>query len=101
MKFKPLFDNVVVQKIPPPTKTDGGLFLPQSSDDFKYIRGKVLAVGKGSFFANGERKLLSVKIGDIVLLQRYAGQAVTIDKDQKEYLFIKESDVIAIIETGK
>lgn len=85
MKFKPLKDRVFVSYSDDVEKTAGGIYVPDTAKE-KPQKGKVEAIG-------GEVK--DVKVGDMVFFDRYSGSKVTIDN--KEYLIIKEEDILGII----
>lgn len=94
-KLKPLNDKIVVQKAEAEQKTDGGIYLPSSSQE-KPLEGIVIAVGPGSRNDKGDRVELQVKEGDRVLYSKYSG--TEFKQDGKELLIIAEKDVLAIIE---
>jgi chaperonin GroES len=71
-----------------------GIFLPETAKE-KPQQGKVIAAGPGARKENGERIEMDVKVGDRVLYARYAGTSIKLDG--KEYLILKESDVLAIV----
>ena len=89
MKIKPLSDRVLIEPNPAEEKTAGGLFIPDTAKE-KPLAGKVLAVGPGTNDVKME-----VKVGDQVLYGKYAGTEVSIDG--KDYLIMKQSDILAII----
>lgn len=94
-KLKPLNDKIIVQKASAEEKTEGGIYLPSSSQE-KPVEGIVLAVGPGNANEKGERQALQIKEGDRVLYSKYSG--TEIKQDGKELLIISEKDVLAIIE---
>jgi chaperonin GroES len=98
MNLKPLGDRVVVQPAEQDDHTTSGLFLPESAKE-KPQRGKIIAAGPGSRKENGDRIPLDVKIEDTVLYAKYAG--TTIKLEGEEYLILKETDVLAIVENGR
>ncbi len=95
MKIKPLADRVVIQPAPAEEKVKGGIIIPDTAKE-KPQKGKVVAVGPGIASDTGEVISMSVKKGDSVLYGKYSGTEVNID--DKEYLIVKESDILAIIE---
>ncbi len=95
MPIRPLDDRVVIERMEAEEKTPGGIVLPDTAKE-KPQKGKVVAVGEGRLLESGKRSPLSVKKGDCVLFGKYAGTEVTIDG--KEYLIVKESDLLARIE---
>jgi chaperonin GroES len=95
MKIKPLGDRLVVERLEQEEKTAGGIIIPDTAKE-KPKQGKVLAAGPGTKDENGKRIPVDVQAGDIVLFTQWAGNEVKIDG--KDYLILKESDVIGIIE---
>ena len=97
VKIRPLGDRVVVEPIEEEEMTFAGgqLVLPDTAKE-KPRRGKVIAVGEGKLLDDGTRAEMSVKKGQEVLFNSYAGTEIKIDG--KEYLILDESDIMAIIE---
>ncbi|MDR4506587.1 MAG: co-chaperone GroES [Candidatus Scalindua sp.] len=95
MAIRPLDDRVVVEPLEAEEKTKGGIVLPDSAKE-KPTKGKVIAIGDGKLLDNGQRAALLVKKGDQVLYGKYAGTEITVNG--KEYLIIKESDILAKID---
>jgi len=94
MNIKPLSDRVVVKPLEAIEKTKGGIYLPETAKE-KPQEGEIVAVGPGKVADNGELIKPSVKVGDKVLYGKYSGTEVNIEG--KEYLFIRESDILAIV----
>ncbi len=86
MKFKPLKDRVFVSYAEEEERTKGGLYVPDTAKE-KPQKGKVEAVGS---------EVKELKVGDAVLFDKYSGSKVKMD--DKEYLIIKEEDVLGIVE---
>jgi chaperonin GroES len=95
MNLKPLGDRLVVKPTEQEEQTASGIFLPETAKE-KPQQGKVIAAGPGARKETGERIALDVNVGDTVLYARYAG--TTIKLDGTEYLILKETDVLAIVE---
>jgi chaperonin GroES len=97
LNIKPLGDRVVVEPLEEDEMTfaDGELVLPDTAKE-KPQQGKVLAVGAGRLDEDGDRIPMEVKVGDVVVYAKYAGTSFKA-KDGKEILFLKESDVLAIL----
>ncbi|MFQ5965062.1 MAG: co-chaperone GroES [Candidatus Scalinduaceae bacterium] len=95
MAIRPLDDRIVVEPLEAEEKTKGGIVLPDTAKE-KPTKGKVISVGEGRLLNNGKRAELLVKKGDQVLYGKYAGTEITVEG--KEYLIIKESDILAKIE---
>ncbi len=96
MALKPLHDRLVVRQIEAETTTAGGIVIPDKSAE-KPTRGEVLAVGSGLTTNDGRIRPLDVKPGDQILFSSYSGNKI---KHQgEELLILKESDVLAIVES--
>ncbi len=95
MAIKPMDDRILVEPLEAEEKTAGGIVLPDSAKE-KPQQGKVVAVGPGKRLDNGERAEVCVKKGDVVLYAKYGGTEV--EHDGKEYLIMKENDVLAKME---
>ena len=94
MKFKPLHDRVVVERLDSDEKTTGGIIIPDSAQE-KPMQGKILAVGSGARDDSGKIQPLDVKEGDTVLFGKWSGTEVKIDG--KDLLIMKENDIMGII----
>jgi chaperonin GroES len=90
--LKPLDDRVVVEPTEAEEKTSGGILLPDTAKQ-KPQQGKVIAVGPGKLTDDGNRTVLAVKVGDIVLYGKYSGSDVEVNG--KEYKILRESDLLA------
>jgi len=97
MNLKPLGDRVVVAPIEQEEQTTTGIFLPETAKE-KPQQGKVIAAGPGSRKESGERIEMDVQVDDTVLYARYAGTSIKLDG--QEYLILKETDILAIVENG-
>lgn len=100
MNLKPLNDRVLVKRLESEEKTAGGLYIPDTAKE-KPSRGEVVAVGPGKHTDDGKLIPMSVKAGDTVLFNKYAGTEVKLDG--VEHLVMREDDILAIItgETGR
>ncbi len=96
MKVRPLQDRILVERLQEEEKTKGGIIIPDSAKE-KPMQGKVVAAGSGRLTEDGKKIPMDVKVGDIVLFAKYSGNDVKIDN--KEYLIMKEDDVLAIVES--
>ena len=94
MKFKPLHDRVVVERLDSDEKTAGGIIIPDSAQE-KPMQGKILAVGSGARDDSGKIQPLDVKEGYTILFGKWSGTEVKIDG--KDLLIMKESDIMGII----
>ncbi len=94
MNIKPLADRVVIEVDKKKETNVGGIIMPDTAKE-KPQEGKVVAVGQGRRADNGDLMAMEVKVNDVVLYSKYAGTEVKIDGS--EYLVMKESDILAII----
>ena len=95
MKFRPLHDRVVVTRIDADDKTAGGIIIPDTAKE-KPTEGEVIAVGPGGRDESGKLIPVDIKAGDRVLFGKWSGTEVKIDG--VEYLIMKESDIMGVIE---
>jgi chaperonin GroES len=96
LNLRPLGDRLVVKPLEEEQRTKSGIVLPDTAKE-KPQQGKVLAVGKGAFIENSkERRPMDVKEGDTIIFSKYAGTEVKIEGE--EYLILRESDVLAIVD---
>lgn len=93
--LKPLGDRVMVEVAQEEEKTVGGIVLASAAKE-KPQTGTVIAVGEGRTLDNGELAPVPVKVGDVVLFEKYAGSEVKYDG--KEYLIFSAKDIVAIVE---
>lgn len=94
MNLKPLHDRVLLQPLEAEERTKSGIILPESAKE-KPQEAKVVAVGSGKK-VDGEFVEPSVKVGDIVIYSKYAGDEVKIEGI--EYTLIEEDKILAIVE---
>jgi chaperonin GroES len=94
MKFRPLHDRVVVQRIEEDQKTAGGIIIPDTAAE-KPQTGKVIAVGPGARDDDGKIVPLDVKSGDKVLFGKWSGTEIKLDDE--ELLIMKESDIMGVL----
>jgi chaperonin GroES len=95
MKFKPLKDRLLVQYSDEPEKSSGGIYIPDSAKE-KPQKGEVIAVGPGRITEDGKLQKMEIKVGDVVLFEKYSGSKINIEDE--EYLIIKEDDILGLIE---
>ncbi len=96
MQFRPLHDRVVVRRLEQEEKSKGGIIIPDTAKE-KPQEGEVIAVGPGARDEQGKVHALDVKKGDKILFGKWSGTEVKIDG--VEYLVMKESDIMGVIET--
>ena len=97
MGFRPLHDRVVVRRVDSEEKSAGGIIIPDTAKE-KPQQGEVVAVGPGGRDDAGKLTPLDVKAGDRVLFGKWSGTEVKIDG--QDYLIMKESDVLGVLETN-
>ncbi len=95
MKIRPLQDRLIVERVAEENKTKGGLFIPDTAKE-KPLEGKVIAVGNGKVLEDGKVRPLDIKDGDTILFSKYAGTEIKLEG--KEYLILREEDVLGVIE---
>ena len=93
--LKPLGNRVLAQRMEPEEKMKGGIILPDSAKK-KQETAKVIAIGSGKSLEDGKILPVPVKVGDVILMDKYSAQEVTIDDE--DYVILKADDIIAIIE---
>lgn len=96
MKIKPLSNNIIIEQLKEEEKTKGGILLPQSAEKERPQQGKVISAGPGKTNNQGKVIPMNVKKGDMVLFSKYSPHEIKIEG--KEYLVLKEEDILAIIE---
>ena len=94
MAVRPLDDRILVKQSEAEETTAGGIVLPDTAKE-KPQKGKVVSVGPGKLLDSGSRGEMGVKKGDEVFYGKYAGTEIKIDG--KDFVILKESDILAII----
>ena len=94
MKLVPLADRVVLKQSTPEEKTKSGIILTSQTQE-KTQQAEVVAVGPGGL-VDGKEVTMHVKVGDVVIFSKYAGNEVKLDDE--EYIIVKQSDILAIVE---
>ena len=94
-KLRPLYDRIVVKRKDAKEQVRGGIIIPDTAKE-KPQEGKVIAAGNGKVTEDGKKIPLDVKAGDRILFGKYSGSEVKIE--DKEYLILREEDVLAILE---
>lgn len=93
LNLKPTAGYLLVEPLSAQTKTASGIYLPDSAGE-KPQKGKVLAVGPDELTDSGAKKHSPVKKGDTIIYKKWGGNEVKIEN--KEYLFVKFEDVLAV-----
>lgn len=96
MKFRPLYDRVLVKRVAAEEKTAGGLIVPDSAKE-KPMEAQVIAVGSGRQNADGTVREISLNVGDVVLFGKYTGDEIKLDGE--EHIILREEDILAVVES--
>jgi chaperonin GroES len=95
MKFRPLHDRVVVNRVDAEAKSAGGIIIPDTAKE-KPSQGEVIAIGPGGRDEAGKLIPIDLKVGDRVLFGKWSGTEVNIDG--VELLIMKESDIMGVLD---
>ena len=95
MKFRPLQDRVLIRRVEAEAKTAGGIIIPDTAKE-KPMEGEIVAVGPGGRDEKGALVPLDVKAGDRILFGKWSGTEIKLDG--VEYLIMKESDIMGIVQ---
>lgn len=94
-KLQPLGNRVLVRRLAAEEKLKGGIIIPDTAKK-KQEQAEVVAIGTGTKDKNGQNISIPVKVGDIILMDKYSGQEVTLSDE--EYVILRADDIIAIVE---
>ncbi len=94
IELKPLGNRVIAKRLEAEETIKGGIIIPDSAKK-KQETAKVIAIGEGKRTDNDKLIPPPVQVGDVILMDKYSGQEVTIDDD--EYIIVKGDDIIAIV----
>ena len=94
MNIKPLADRVVIKMAEAEETTKSGIILAGSAKEKPEV-AEIVAVGPGGI-VDGKEVKMELKVGDRVLISKYAGTEVKLDGT--EYTILRQSDVLAIID---
>jgi len=95
MKFRPLHDRVVVERIEADEKSSGGIIIPDTVKE-KPSQGEIIAVGPGGRDESGKLIPIDLKVGDRVLFGKWSGTEIKLDG--VDYLIMKESDIMGVVD---
>ncbi len=90
-KLQPTQGYILLEPVEVEKKTSSGIYLPDSHDE-KPQQAKVLAVG-----ADLPKRKAPCKKGDVVIYKKWGGDEVKLGLGEKEYLFVKFEDILAIV----
>ena len=94
MNIKPLFDRVVIKMVEAEETTKSGIILAGNAKEKPQV-AEIVAVGRGGV-VEGKEITMQVKVGDRVLISKYAGTEVKLDG--QEYTILRQNDILAIVE---
>lgn len=86
MKLKPIGDRVLIKPKEVETKTKSGIYIPESAQE-KNQEGEIVALGTAKDFP--------VKVGEIVLYEKYAG--TDLDYEDAKYVILNTKDIIGVV----
>lgn len=92
--FKPTSGYLLIEPAETQTKTDSGIYLPDSAASERPQKGEVLAVGPDEVTDSGVKRTSPCKVGDIIVYKKWGGNEFKIGNT--EYLFVKFEDILAI-----
>src|SRR3989338_2791939 len=92
--LKPLADRVVAKRLESEETVKGGIIIPDTAKK-KQEMALVISVGPGKVTESNKTIPMPVKEGDVILMDKYAGQEITIDDE--EFIIVKADDIIALV----
>ena len=95
IQLKPLGNRVLVRRLEEKENVKGGIILPDTAKK-KQEMTEVVAIGPGTKTQDGKLLPMPVKVGDVVLVDKYAGQEITLNDE--EFVVVRGDDIVAIIE---
>jgi chaperonin GroES len=94
LKITPVGDRILLRRLDDKEQVRGGVIIPDSAKE-KPQEAKVIALGTGTKMKDGSRMAFEVKVGNTVLIGKFAGAEVKLD-DQK-YTLVREDDILGVI----
>ncbi|ANH78914.1 co-chaperone GroES [Candidatus Chlamydia sanziniae] len=94
LRIKPLGDRILIKREEEDATARGGIILPDTAKK-KQDRAQVIVLGTGKRNDDGKVLPFEVEVGDIILMDKYAGQEVTIDDE--EYVIIQSNEIMAVL----
>lgn len=94
MKLVPLADRVVLKMIEAEETTRGGIILTGAAKEKPSV-AEVISVGPGGN-VDGKDVVMSVKPGDKVIADKFAGSKVSLGDE--EYIIVRQGEILAIVE---
>ena len=95
MNVRPLYDRVLVKRSDEPSRSSGGLYIPESAKE-KPMQGEVLAVGNGHLSDDGSLSPLQVQVGDKVVFGKYSGTEIKVAGEDR--IILREEEILGILD---
>ncbi len=95
VKIRPLGNRVLLRRLEQEQKLKGGIIMPDTAKK-KQESAEVIAVGPGKKDKEGKLMPMPVQVGDVVLMDKYSGQEVTIEDE--EFVIVRSDDLIAVVQ---
>ncbi len=95
MNFRPLHDNILVERLEEGESMIGGIIIPDSAKE-KPQQAKVISAGPGKMLKDGKRAPIDLKAGDKILFGKYSGSEVKVGGT--DFLILRESEILAVLE---
>jgi chaperonin GroES len=95
MNVRPLRDRVLVQRVVQGEQRIGAIIIPDTAKE-KPQQARVVAVGSGRLDADGKTVPMDVKVGDLVLIGKYAGSEIKLEGE--EYSIVREDEILGVAE---
>ena len=95
MSIRPLQDRILIKRLEEEEQVTGGIIIPDTAKE-KPQEAEVIAIGPGKVGDDGERLPMDVSVGDKILVGKYSGSDIKIDRE--DYVILREDEVLAIIE---
>jgi chaperonin GroES len=95
MNVRPLRDRVLVKRFEEREQVIGGIIVPDTARE-KPQHAKVVAVGRGRVNDEGRTIPVDVRVGDNVLIGKYAGTEIKLDGE--DYLIVREDEILGVAE---
>jgi len=92
--IKPLGDRVLLQRLEEAEEVKGGIIIPDSAKE-KPQEATVVALGTGKLDKDGKSVAWDVKVGDKVLIGKYAGTEVKLNDEL--YILLREEEILAVV----
>ena len=94
-KIRPLGNRVLLRRLEQQQQLKGGIIMPDTAKK-KQESAEVIAVGAGKKDKNGNLIPMPVQVGDVVLMDKYSGQEVTLN--DVEYVIVRSDDIVAVVQ---